>query len=263
MKWLFILLVAGNLLFFGYTHLTEAPAAVDWKSRQVKPDQLKLVTAEAPKPVAMVASAETAAAAPVAGSEATQPAAAEKTDGKAEAKPEDKAASPGKAEARSEDKPDAKGGQLCLAWRGILPEDMPNARKQLAALKLGGEVKVDNSEPEGPRRFWVYIPPRPSNEDAQKKAEEIKALGVDDFFVVNDGSRWNHAISLGLFSTQEAADRRLETIKQKGVRTAVARERGEASGKTLLVRHVAKSAKADLSKAATGFKGSSVSETGC
>ncbi|HEY9100443.1 SPOR domain-containing protein [Chitinimonas sp.] len=256
MKWLFILLVAANLLFFGYTRLAEAPPPVNWKSRQVKAEQLKLVAADAPKPVAMVAAADAPAAAPIASAEPAQPVVAEKSENKVEAKPAEKAA-------KAEDKADTKGGQLCLAWRGILPEDMPNARKQLAALKLGGEVKVDSSEPEGPRRFWVYIPPRPTNEDAQKKAEELKALGVDDFFVVNDGSRWSHAISLGLFSTQEAADRRLEMVKQKGVRTAVARERGEASGKTLLLRHVAKSAKADLSRAATGFKGSSVSETGC
>ncbi|GAB3263332.1 SPOR domain-containing protein [Chitinimonas naiadis] len=251
MKWLFILLVCANLLFFGYTRLAEPPAPVDWKAREVKADKLKLVAADAPKPVLESAMPGDPAAVPA-------------VEHAAEAKVAEAAT---KAEAKLEEKPDtkseAKSGQVCLAWRGILPEDMPNARKQLTALKLGGEVKLESSEPDGPKRYWVYIPPRPNNEDAQRKAEEIKSLGVDDFFVVNDGSRWNHAISLGLFSTQEAADRRLETIKQKGVRSAVSRERGEMASKSLIIRHVAKTARADLSKAATSFKGSSVSETGC
>ncbi|QDQ26561.1 SPOR domain-containing protein [Chitinimonas arctica] len=234
MKWLFILLVIANLLFYGYTKLAEPPAPIDWKAREVKADALKTVGSE-PKPVVAQSEADAteAAAAPV-------------------APPEKPADSTGKQ------------ALSCFVWRGILPEDMPNARKKLAALKLGGEVKVETSEPDTPKRYWVFIPPRPSAEDAQKKAEQLKAIGVEDFFVVSDGSRWNHAISLGLFSSQEAAERRLEGVRQKGVRTAISRERNEASAtRNLVLRHIGKQARMPLSEAATGFKGSTVVETGC
>jgi len=58
-----------------------------------------------------------------------------------------------------------------------------------------------------------------SRQGALKKANELKALGVDEYFVVLDEeSRW--ALSLGVFRTQEAAQARLLALRAQGVRSA-------------------------------------------
>ncbi|WP_269533695.1 SPOR domain-containing protein [Chitinimonas sp. BJYL2] len=237
MKWLFLLLILANLLFFGYTRLVEPPPPVDWQSRLVKAEQVRIVVPAPPK----------VATTP----ELTPP-------GTEDAFPDTPV--PDEIPVDAAATPPALA---CFDWRGVLPEDLPNVRKQLAALKLGGEIKVQAAEPDSPKRYWVFIPQRPNLADAQKKADELKALGVEDFFVVNDGSRWNHAISLGLFSSEEAAKRRLDVIRGKGVRSAIVRERGDTQGKIVQIRQVPASAKAALSKAATGFKGSSVTAVDC
>lgn len=275
MKWLFVLLLLGNLLFFAYTQLESPPAQVDWRSREVNAAQLRQVAfgasepaADSPAPAqATPTPSETPAAEPAASTPAAAPATSEP---KTEPKPAAPAvaattapapASPATTAAATPPKP--SGPLACFAWRNILPADLPNARKRLAALQLGGEVSVQNVGAEGPQRFWVYIPPRGTLADAQKKAEELRGLGVSDFFVVADGSRWNRAVSLGLFSTREAAERRLEALKQQGVRSAVVRERGEGESLQLLIRQVPKSARLNLGRAAMNFRGSTVSEVDC
>ncbi|QNM96368.1 SPOR domain-containing protein [Chitinimonas koreensis] len=132
-------------------------------------------------------------------------------------------------------------------------------------MQLGGEIKLENNEPEGPTRYWVLIPPRSTSAEAQRKAEELKAIGVVDFFVVSDDKKWLNAISLGLFSTREAAERRLDALKQQGVRTATLRERreGAPASSTFYLRNVAREAKSALSQAASAFRGSTVGETPC
>ncbi|WP_374538904.1 SPOR domain-containing protein [Chitinimonas taiwanensis] len=275
MKWLFVLLLLGNLLFFAYTQLESPPAQVDWRSREVNAAQLRQVAFGASEPAAdspapaepTPTPSETPVAEPATSTPAATPTASEpKTEPKpavpaVAATPAPAPASPATTAAATPPKP--SGPLACFAWRNILPADLPNARKRLAALQLGGEVSVQNVGAEGPQRFWVYIPPRGTLADAQKKAEELRGLGVSDFFVVADGSRWNRAVSLGLFSTREAAERRLEALKQQGVRSAVVRERGEGESLQLLIRQVPKSARLNLGRAAMNFRGSTVSEVDC
>ncbi len=52
MKWLFVLLLLGNLLFFAYTQLESPPAQVDWRSREVNAAQLRQVAFGASEPAA-------------------------------------------------------------------------------------------------------------------------------------------------------------------------------------------------------------------
>ncbi|PHV11902.1 SPOR domain-containing protein [Chitinimonas sp. BJB300] len=249
MKWLFVLLLIGNALFYAYTQL-EAPApSVSRHSREINADQLKQIAFNgSPSAETEHHTSELPGSAPIATPDTT-----------ASPKPEPKPEQP-----KPETKPTPSGPLACFAWHGLLAADLPNARKKLSALELGGEVKLINNEAASPTRFWVYISPRASLEEAQRKTEELKGLGITDFFVVNDGSQWSRAVSLGLFSTREAAQRRLEMLRQQGVRSASMREKGgEGESTTLMVRNVPKSARLNLGRAAMGFRGSSVSEVDC
>lgn len=73
--------------------------------------------------------------------------------------------------------------------------------------------------------FWVYIPSLANRRAAEKKVSELKALGVTEYFIVQENSPNNLAISLGLFSTNEAAESYLANLRSKGVRSARLSER--------------------------------------
>ena len=60
---------------------------------------------------------------------------------------------------------------------------------------------------------------------ALKKTAELKALGIDDYFIVQDEGKTRWAVSLGVFSTEESARSRLEALRAKGVRSAQTGER--------------------------------------
>lgn len=262
MKWLFLLLVLANLAFWGFTRLEVPPPPIDFKGREINAGKVALVPVEPPKPVApVVQDMSTEPPADAAKAELVDAAAPKPDAQKADAR-DDKQA---KADAKKDEKADAKLAKTelaCFAWHGILSDDLPNVRKRVAALKLGGEAHLQSTDGEKVR-YWVYIPPRGSASDAQKKGEELKGLGVGDYYVVNDGSKWQNAISLGLFSSRDAADRRLTTVRDQGVRSAQMQERTEGGvGATLLLKNMPKSAKSVLGKAATAFRGSSISE-GC
>ena len=66
----------------------------------------------------------------------------------------------------------------------------------------------------------VFIPPQGSKEGAEKKAGELKRMGVSNFFIVQDNSKLRWGISLGVFKTEAAAKKYLLTLNKQGVRSA-------------------------------------------
>lgn len=68
--------------------------------------------------------------------------------------------------------------------------------------------------------YMVFIPPQGSKESADRKVEQLRSLGVTDFYVIQDQSDMRWGVSLGIFSSEESAKKRLEQLKQQGVRTA-------------------------------------------
>lgn len=80
----------------------------------------------------------------------------------------------------------------------------------------------------GNASYWVYIPPLASKQDAERKATELKKLRVPEFFLVQDAGPNKLAISLGIFSTADAAAERLAQLRAIGVKSARV---GERSGK--------------------------------
>jgi len=106
----------------------------------------------------------------------------------------------------------------CLEWGSFTLADAPGAEKALEPLALGPRLAQRRTEELA--GWWVFIPPQPNRPAALKKAAELKGLGVDDYFVVQEAgaSRW--ALSLGVFRTEESAQARLAALRKQGVRSA-------------------------------------------
>ena len=111
----------------------------------------------------------------------------------------------------------------CLEWGGFSVAEAPRAAQALEPLALGARLSQRRSDEKA--GWWVFIPPQPNRATALKKAAELKSLGIDDFFVLQDEGKLRWAVSLGVFSSEEAARNRLEALRVKGVRSAQTGER--------------------------------------
>ena len=113
--------------------------------------------------------------------------------------------------------------EACLEWGGFALPEAPKAELALAPLALGAKLGQRRSEETA--GWWVFIPPQPNRAAALKKTAELKGLGIDDYFIVQDEGQMRWAVSLGIYSSQEAARNRLAALRAKGVRSAQAGER--------------------------------------
>lgn len=229
MRAIFLLLVLANLAFFAWArYLAQPDAESDPRplARQIDPQKLPIVTLTAP---ARGPSAARAAAANPPPAPTAAPASA---------------ASPGP-------------GAACVEWGGFTQADLPAARRLLAPLALG--PRLSERQEEEVTNWWVYIPSQDNRQGAQRKGAELKALGVDDFFVIQDAGSYQWAISLGVFRSEAAAQARLADLKRKGVHSAQVGARASRVTKVWLrVRDADAALRARLADFARSIDGSEV-----
>jgi hypothetical protein len=111
----------------------------------------------------------------------------------------------------------------CIEWGSFTLADAPRAEKALEPLALGPRLIQRRTEEQA--RWWVFIPPAANRALALKKAAELKALAVDEYFVMQDEGPHRWAISLGIFRTEDSARARLAALEAQGVRSAQVGER--------------------------------------
>ena len=171
--------------------------------------------------------------------------------------PEQVSALTRKSDATKPDAPKAAG--TCLEWGALQGGDVARAAQALEPLGLG--AKLTQRRQEETAAYWVYIGPLASRQAASVKTGELKRLGVDDFFVMPEDSKWRNAISLGVFKTEEGAKARLESLRARGVKTAASGARETQSSKTYFQLHEANATvTAKLNELKQGFAGTEVRE---
>jgi hypothetical protein len=107
----------------------------------------------------------------------------------------------------------------CLEWGSFTLADAPAAARVVGSLGLTDRLTQRRTEETA--GWWVFIPPqRDQRQGAQRKARELRALGVKDYFIVQEEGPNRWAISLGVFRTEARARARLEALEQKKVRSA-------------------------------------------
>ena len=187
MRTLFLLLVLANLAVFAWwRYLSPADTGLDRLplARQIDPQKLRIVP---PAELAEAAKKSAPAPAPV------------------------QAAAPLPV-------PATTAGLACMEWGSFTLADAPRAEKALEPLGLGERIAQRRTEELA--GWWVFIPPQGSRQAALQKAAELKALGVDEFFVLAEDSQFRWALSLGVFRNEDAAQARLAVLRNQGVRSA-------------------------------------------
>jgi hypothetical protein len=198
-KILIFLLVLANLLFYAFSTGLIGAGGSDESGRigqQLHPDKVRIVASG--DPPAPVSTEETPADAP--------------TD--VEPEPAAKNAT-------------APAAQTCLRWTSLSRVEAERVGRVVsggfADFSVTRNVSVEGGG------WWVHIPPQSSREAADKKARELKALGVSDYFILQEGAL-RHAISLGIFSSEKAAQDHLAKLQSQGVRSARAGMRPDKDG---------------------------------
>lgn len=149
----------------------------------------------------------------------------------------------------------------CYEWGNFSEERMQNAQNVLQG--LGIQFTVQTLAPQDAVRYWVYIPPRKNLERAQAKVEELRAMGIEDTFVVKD-AQWRYAISLGIFKDESLANRLADDLRSRGVTNVAKTVRNQGSSQSVLfLTNVSDSRAAEIEKARPEFPYSELKEAAC
>ena len=112
---------------------------------------------------------------------------------------------------------------VCIEWGALAGTDVARADAALAKLDLPAALVQRAVTDAG--GYWVYLPPVRSQAQLDRNIGQLSALGITEFFVVQDATPWRNAISLGIFKNEDAARSFLEALRAKGVQSAVAARR--------------------------------------
>lgn len=189
LKFIFALLVAANLALFAYGkgYLGQFSGNEREPGRllqQQNADKLQLVSASKAEGVAAAATVPPAAPPPA-------PAAREEA-----------------------------AAIACLEAGNFVLADARKFEERLAPLELGERQQRRNLPGQEISSYIVHIPPQGNRAAAEKKADELRSLGITNFFVLNDSSPLRWGISLGVFRTEAAAQAQLAALSKQGVQSA-------------------------------------------
>ncbi len=126
---------------------------------------------------------------------------------------------PGKMTVTVREKPAPAPADACRIVAGVTARDAEALQKAL------GEGVV--LRPLDETSWWVSINALPTKAAADKKAAELKLLGVADFHVLQ-GEGGSFAVSFGVFDSEAAASEMLQALARKGVKSARVESKAKA-----------------------------------
>jgi hypothetical protein len=150
---------------------------------------------------------------------------------------------------------------VCLEWGPFNDGERARALAELEPAGLGRlltQKRVENTT-----AYWVFVPRLANKAAADKRAVELKAAGVKDLVVVDNGPQ-RLAISLGVFRTEEAATAHVAELAKLGVADARAGPRQQVVVQTqLVVRDPEAAVVARVKALQPGFPGSEIAIGAC
>ena len=107
---------------------------------------------------------------------------------------------------------------VCIDYPPVLEDKANELEKQLQALateKASG-LKIDRIAATEGGTVLVFLSPSATLKEAQRKLFELRRVGVEDVALIGEGElRWG--ISVGLFSSDDAAKTRVQQLARIGI----------------------------------------------
>ncbi len=113
----------------------------------------------------------------------------------------------------------ASDAKRCYSLGPVSSKSKATALRDSLAIE-GISAKYRLNKDKTRQGFWVIIPAENKRADAKKHIQLLKNKGVKDYFLVVTGQHTN-AVSLGVFSRFELAQRRYEDIQRYGVKLQI------------------------------------------
>lgn len=108
--------------------------------------------------------------------------------------------------------------QSCIEFGDFGPNEAPRAEKALAALVPS--LKLAPRAIDAPGWYMVYVPPLKTRAEVDRRADELRQLGVKDLQVMGEAGPMKFGIGLGSFRDAEAAKAHLAALEKLGVKGA-------------------------------------------
>lgn len=149
----------------------------------------------------------------------------------------------------------------CYEWGVFEPSKLNDVLTVVNAMSIKSNVVQQSSQESV--RYWVYRPPLPTAQATQERAEELKALGIADFFIVQE-PKWRNAISFGVFKDEKLATRLVQELQRKGVREVVKSVRNKGNGhSSLVLEGITPTLLDQLKKNQPDFPGTEIKDAAC
>lgn len=106
----------------------------------------------------------------------------------------------------------------CLEWTEV---SRAQADRIAQASEASGVLLSRQESVAETTAWWVNIPPSPTRKaGADKKAAELKKLGIRKFSINQEEGPNQYALSFGVYSSEQEAQALVGRLRQKGVRSA-------------------------------------------
>ncbi|WP_018986518.1 SPOR domain-containing protein [Methylophilus methylotrophus] len=265
MKRLFWILLLINVAVFAYFKRDALSPAVSSLKPELHPEQIKLLDAKAlesypkrviaPTPAPAEPTVTPEEPSPAQAAVVTSPPNSPKTESK---QPEPK--TPEKTPAKPAET-HAPVQTACYEWSGFNMSRVSEAANAAQQLNIKTQTNMTSSALENVR-YWIYKPPLATPEAAQAKADELRKLGVEDFFIVQDDPKWRNAISFGVFRDEKLADKLMADLKNKGVKLLIKAPRNGGQA-VIKLQQVSAQQFASLEKSRSRFPDTVLKEIPC
>jgi len=108
--------------------------------------------------------------------------------------------------------------RLCIAFTNLNEQETSAVERM--ARNTGPLIATAAEITEPPDAWWVKIPPTGSRQAAEQRAAQLRALGINDLFIVRAEGPNQYAISLGIFRTEARARQHFSDLEARRVRGA-------------------------------------------
>ena len=223
MRWLFLLLLAANIIFFSWNWFKENSGDSSQQGPAFSSKGKSLVLLRelnpSPTPAAKPATEDKPVHAPA---ETTPPEEQQPADSRQVAsKPA--IATPAPEESapalHSPPQPAAQERGLCYVL-GPFTSSTEIQGVITRAATTSAVVERRWSSPQQKPGYWVHIPPTATGGEARNTMQRLESAGISDMQLITSGEM-KHAISLGIFSTLERAQKRQMEVEKQGIDAAI------------------------------------------
>jgi cell division protein FtsN len=107
-------------------------------------------------------------------------------------------------------------GASCVEVGDFTMENAGRVRQRLEAVAGGDRLTVRSVE--APGWFMVYVPPFKTRNEVERRAEELRKVGVKELLVIADNSPMRFGIALGSFKDQDLANRHAADLERRGIK---------------------------------------------